>query len=122
MKTRILTRTILLVSFVSLFTDVASEMLYPVMPVYLTSIGFSVLLIGILESADGGANWNVALRYPGAVTIDAPFVDTWDCLEYDTIHDIFYMYFFTKGPRTWVCRRCCSRKSSTDAPSTPAAF
>ena len=49
MKPRILTRTILLVSFVSLFTDVASEMLYPVLPVYLTSIGFSVLLIGILE-------------------------------------------------------------------------
>jgi MFS family permease len=44
-----LTRTILLVSFVSLFTDVASEMLYPIMPVYLKSIGFSVLLIGILE-------------------------------------------------------------------------
>ena len=49
MRTRILTRTILLVSFISLFTDVASEMLYPVMPVYLKSIGFSVLLIGILE-------------------------------------------------------------------------
>lgn len=49
MKTRILTRTVLLVSFVSLFTDVASEMLYPVMPVYLKSIGFSVMLIGILE-------------------------------------------------------------------------
>jgi MFS family permease len=47
--TKILTRTILLVSFVSLFTDVASEMLYPIMPVYLRSIGFSVLLIGILE-------------------------------------------------------------------------
>ena len=47
--TKILTRTILLVSFVSLFTDIASEMLYPVMPVYLRSIGFSVLLIGILE-------------------------------------------------------------------------
>ena len=46
---KILTRTILLVSFVSLFTDVASEMLYPIMPVYLRSIGFSVLLIGILE-------------------------------------------------------------------------
>ncbi len=45
----ILTRTVLLVSFVSFFTDVASEMLYPVMPVYLQSIGFSVLLIGILE-------------------------------------------------------------------------
>jgi MFS family permease len=46
---KILTRTVLLVSFVSLFTDIASEMLYPVMPVYLKSIGFSVLLIGILE-------------------------------------------------------------------------
>ena len=44
-----LTRTVLLVSFVSLFTDIASEMLYPVMPVYLKSIGFSILLIGILE-------------------------------------------------------------------------
>ena len=50
MKTKkFLTRTVLLVSFVSLFTDIASEMLYPIMPVYLKSIGFSVLLIGILE-------------------------------------------------------------------------
>jgi MFS family permease len=48
-KQKILTRTVLLVSFVSLFTDVASEMLYPIMPVYLKSIGFSILLIGILE-------------------------------------------------------------------------
>jgi MFS family permease len=46
---KIITKAILLVSFVSLFTDIASEMLYPVMPVYLRSIGFSVLLIGILE-------------------------------------------------------------------------
>ena len=45
----ILTRTVLLVSFVSFFTDIASEMLYPVMPVYLQSIGFSVVLIGLLE-------------------------------------------------------------------------
>ncbi len=30
-------------------TDIASEMLYPIMPLYLKSIGFSVLLIGILE-------------------------------------------------------------------------
>jgi len=45
----IITRTILIVSMVSLFTDVASEMLYPVMPVFLRSIGFSVLMIGILE-------------------------------------------------------------------------
>lgn len=47
--TRVLTRTIWIVSMVSLFTDVASEMLYPVMPVYLQSIGFSILLIGVLE-------------------------------------------------------------------------
>ncbi len=33
----------------SLFTDAASEMLYPIMPIYLNSIGFSILLIGILE-------------------------------------------------------------------------
>jgi MFS family permease len=49
MKTKILTRTIWILSLVSLFTDVASEMLYPVMPVFLRSIGFSFLLIGILE-------------------------------------------------------------------------
>ncbi|NLJ08550.1 MAG: MFS transporter [Sphingobacteriales bacterium] len=48
-RQKFLTKTILLLSFVSLTTDVASEMLYPVMPVYLKSIGFSVLLIGILE-------------------------------------------------------------------------
>ena len=34
---------------VSLFTDAASEMLYPIMPIYLKSIGFSIVLIGILE-------------------------------------------------------------------------
>jgi len=44
-----LTRNIWILSFISLFTDVASEMLYPVMPIYLKSIGFSVVLIGILE-------------------------------------------------------------------------
>lgn len=44
-----ITRTVLVLSAVSLFTDMASEMLYPVMPIYLKSIGFSVLLIGLLE-------------------------------------------------------------------------
>jgi MFS family permease len=34
---------------VSLFTDTASEMLYPVLPIYLKSIGFSIVLIGVLE-------------------------------------------------------------------------
>lgn len=46
---RILTRTIWILSLVSLFTDVASEMLYPVMPIYLRSIGFSIAVIGVLE-------------------------------------------------------------------------
>jgi MFS family permease len=44
-----ITKTVWLISIVSLFTDVASEMLYPVMPVYLKSVGYSVLFIGVLE-------------------------------------------------------------------------
>lgn len=44
-----ISRTVWVLSVVSLFTDTASEMLYPIMPFYLKSIGFSVLLIGILE-------------------------------------------------------------------------
>ena len=46
---RIITRTVMILSVVSLLADVASEMLYPVIPVYLKEIGFSVMLIGILE-------------------------------------------------------------------------
>ncbi len=49
MKNRIYTKTIVLVSAISFFNDMSSEMLYPIMPVYLKSIGFSVFLIGILE-------------------------------------------------------------------------
>jgi MFS family permease len=49
MRHGIITPTIRILSLVSLLTDVASEMLYPVMPVFLRSIGFSFLLIGILE-------------------------------------------------------------------------
>ncbi|EPG72438.1 transporter, major facilitator family protein [Leptospira fainei serovar Hurstbridge str. BUT 6] len=44
-----ITKSIWILSFISLFTDIASEMLYPILPLYLKSIGFSVLLIGILE-------------------------------------------------------------------------
>lgn len=44
-----ITKTIWLLSVVSLLTDTASEMLYPIMPLYLKSIGFSIVLIGILE-------------------------------------------------------------------------
>ncbi len=44
-----ISRTVVILSVVSFFTDVATEMLYPIMPVYLSSIGFSVILIGVLE-------------------------------------------------------------------------
>jgi MFS family permease len=46
---RTLTRTVWILSLISLFTDTASEMLYPVMPIYLQRIGFSIVLIGVLE-------------------------------------------------------------------------
>ena len=46
---RMINRTVIILSVVSLFADIASEMIYPVVPVYLKEIGFSVLLIGLLE-------------------------------------------------------------------------
>ena len=46
---KIITRTVWLLSLVSLFNDVASEMLIPVMPMFLKHIGFSIVLIGVLE-------------------------------------------------------------------------
>ncbi len=55
---RIITRTILLLSLISLLADIASELLYPVIPVYLDSIGFSALWIGILE---GVANFTAGI-------------------------------------------------------------
>ncbi len=51
-------RTVWILSLVSLFADMASELLYPIIPVYLKEIGFSVLLIGILE---GVAEFTVGL-------------------------------------------------------------
>ena len=44
-----ITRAVWVLSVISLLTDTASEMLYPVMPIYLKSIGFTVVLIGELE-------------------------------------------------------------------------
>jgi len=55
---KIITRTVWVLSMVSLFADVASEMLYPIIPVYLQQIGFSVLWIGILE---GLANFTAGI-------------------------------------------------------------
>ncbi|MBS1741518.1 MAG: MFS transporter [Bacteroidetes bacterium] len=44
-----ITRVVWILSIVSLLTDTASEMLYPIMPIYLKTIGFSIVLIGVLE-------------------------------------------------------------------------
>lgn len=44
-----ITKTVWILSVVSLLTDTASEMLYPIMPIYLKTIGFSIVLIGVLE-------------------------------------------------------------------------
>jgi len=48
----------LILSMVSLLADIASEMLYPVIPVYLKEIGFSVFWIGMLE---GVANFTAGI-------------------------------------------------------------
>ena len=46
---KFITRTVWILSVVSLLTDTASEMLYPILPIYLKTIGFTIFLIGILE-------------------------------------------------------------------------
>ncbi len=72
-----LTRTVVVLSFVSLFTDIASEMLYPVMPIFLKSIGFSVLLIGVLEGlaeATAGLSKGYFGRLSDATGRRVPFV------------------------------------------------
>lgn len=46
---KIINRTVWILSLVSMFADMASEMLYPIIPVYLKEIGFSIFLIGLLE-------------------------------------------------------------------------
>lgn len=53
---RIISRNVWVLSLVSLFNDASSEMLIPVMPLYLKSIGFGIVLIGVLEGfADAAA-------------------------------------------------------------------
>jgi MFS family permease len=71
------TRTIWLLSLVSLFTDMASEMLYPIMPMYLRSIGFSVVLIGVLEGiaeATAGLSKGYFGHWSDAIGRRRPFV------------------------------------------------
>ncbi len=77
MSFKYLTRTIWLLSLVSLFTDISSEMLYPVMPLFLQSIGFSTVLIGLLEGmaeATAGLSKGYFGRLSDAAGKRLPFV------------------------------------------------
>lgn len=47
-KTRI-TRNVLALGIVSLFTDAASEMIYPLVPIFVTLLGSSPLILGVIE-------------------------------------------------------------------------
>lgn len=51
MKKSILSRTVIFLSIISFFADISSELLYPVLPLYLKSIGMGAVFIGILEGA-----------------------------------------------------------------------
>lgn len=76
-KLPIITKPIIILSLVSLFTDVASEMLYPIMPLYLRSIGFSVLLIGILEGiaeATAGISKGYFGQLSDRLSVRIPFI------------------------------------------------
>lgn len=72
-----ITRVIWILSLISLFNDVASEMLIPIMPLYLKSIGFSVLIIGILEGfaeAISGLSKGYFGKISDRLSSRAPFV------------------------------------------------
>jgi MFS family permease len=74
---KLITRKVWLLSLVSLFTDFASEMLYPVMPVYLKTVGYSVLFIGVLEGfaeAIAGLSKSYFGRWSDASGKRLPFV------------------------------------------------
>ena len=62
-----LTKNILLLSWVSLFTDKASEMLYPIMPLFLENVGYTALGIGLLEGI-AEAFAGISKGYFGAIS------------------------------------------------------
>lgn len=49
MQKKWLTKTVFIISLVSLLNDAASELLYPVLPIYLAGIGFGAMWIGVIE-------------------------------------------------------------------------
>ena len=50
MKLSRIPRQVILLGLISLFTDIASEMLYPVTPIFLSGVlGASMAIIGLIE-------------------------------------------------------------------------
>jgi len=50
MRRKNIPRQVVILGFVSLFTDMASEMLYPITPIFLTAVlGSSMAVVGIIE-------------------------------------------------------------------------
>jgi sugar phosphate permease len=50
MSIKKISRQVVILGLVSLFTDLASEMLYPITPIFLTAVlGSSMALVGIIE-------------------------------------------------------------------------
>ena len=45
------TRNLIIVGFVSLFTDLSSQMVFPLIPLYLISLGASAWVVGLVEGA-----------------------------------------------------------------------
>jgi len=44
-----ITRNVIVLGLVSLFTDASSEMIYPLVPMFITFLGSSVLVLGVIE-------------------------------------------------------------------------
>ncbi len=49
MKLKFLSKNIILLSFVSFCNDIASDMIYPLLPVFITSVGGTPAILGIIE-------------------------------------------------------------------------
>lgn len=41
--------TVIMLGFVSLFTDIATEMIYPLIPVYVSALGAGAIILGVIE-------------------------------------------------------------------------
>ena len=57
LSTKRIPRPVWLLGFVSLFTDAATEVIYPLLPVYLSQVlGASALSLGVIEGVAEGVN------------------------------------------------------------------